>query len=552
MTISPDSLREAAIKAAGDQRTKDETVTVSGWPMPADLWAQIPPTPPLPRALLPTTIEAFAFGKPETFSPAALAGAALAVCAVAASDHVRLVINPTWREAFRIWVALYGPSSAAKTPIMQTAWRAIEKEQNARFEEYREELGRFEAAKKAAKKAGEEFDDAKPQLVRYYTHSATMAAITELERNSEHGVGLVHNELSALIAAMDGGVYREKSAERGDWLALYDGGQHFCDRITRPGCLVRNHSATILGGITTDKLARVVRDSVAHGLMSRMSLVTVPVMPPSADLSAIPYDTYCEFQRLVSRLARGRPAREHDVQLAEEAPEVLGAAKQRWQQEAVLYSERLPRYAERLGKLPALAARFALGFALIEGAEAPGIENRSLALDVPAPDPPAKLPRIVTPSQMQRAGDFTDHLAHHDLAFYATAAGQDVAPAMAMARRVGTWLLQWTRTSFQLGDLTRGILEWRSLKNTDQLATLELLERLDWIRPDLEPADGAQICTFFVGQQFVRGVTWHVNPRAHQRYQQQAEAARRTAAELKRRLTENIAEYRSHGGTDPP
>jgi hypothetical protein len=71
------------------------------------------------------------------------------------------------------------------------------------------------------------------------------------------------------------------------------------------------------------------------------------------------------------------------------------------------------------------------------------------------------------------------------------------------------------------------------------------------IRPDLEPAHGAQICTFFVGQQFVRGVTWHVNPRAHQRYQQQAEAARRTATELKRRLTEAVTRHSCHADDIP-
>jgi len=456
------------------------------WPTPADLWSAIAPTPALPRGLLPATLDAFAYGKPDTFCPAALGAAALATCSIAASDHVRLVINPTWRERFCVWIALHGPSSAAKSPTIAMALRPLIIEQSHAIEEFREALHRWKTAKKAAKESKAEFDDPEPVAVRYFTHSATIEALTELEQHTEHGVGLIHDELSALIAAMDG-AYKEKSAnERGHWLALYDGGMHLTDRILRGTTVVKNHSAAILGAITTDKLASLVNNTVADGLTSRMSLTGVPVLPPSDDLEAIPSEAYTAYERLVSRLVNCRPSATHEVTLPAEAREILGAAKRRWQAEGILYAERLPRYTERLGKLTGMAARVAVGFALIEAAESGPFASF---------DPPVR----VSPEQMRRACEYVDYQARHDLAFYAAAAGQDISPAIAMTRRVGAWLLQLKRENFQLGDLTRGILEWRSLKSTDQLAALELLDHLGWIRPSHD--------AYFRGVQFVRGIS---------------------------------------------
>jgi hypothetical protein len=67
--------------AAGD----DEAV------VPVDLWAKFEP-PPLPRGLLPTIIEDFAFEQGELMGadPAGLAMAALAVCAAVTPDRIRL------------------------------------------------------------------------------------------------------------------------------------------------------------------------------------------------------------------------------------------------------------------------------------------------------------------------------------------------------------------------------------------------------------------------------------------------------------------------------
>lgn len=498
----------------------------NAWQPPGNLWGATAPTPPLPRGLLPRTIEDLAFGKPEVFSAAALAAAALATCSIAVSDYIRLLVNPTWRECFRLWVGLHGPSSALKSPTMSAALAPLMREQNTRIQEHAERL----RARERRLATNPEENESRPACVRYVSHNSTIEALTELARHTDHGIGLVHNELSALIATMDG-QYRERSAsERGHWLATYDGGPHLTDRIGRGEIVVNNFSLSVLGAITTDKLAGILRGTIADGLMSRITLVEVPVLAPSDDLDAIPYEICRAYDGLVACLLGNRPTRPHDMQLAPAAREVLGAAKRRWQEEASLQADRLPRYAERLGKLTGVAARIALGFAVIDAAEGD---------DLFPSGRPAKtfaLPTTVDRSQMQRACDYVDYLARHDLAFYAQAAGHEIAPGVGMARQIAAWILQHARDSFQLGDVTRGILEWRFFKNIDQFSALELLDQLGWIRPSDDP--------WYRGISFIRGVTWTVNPGVHTLYQARAEAARRAAADAKRRLTESIAERR--------
>jgi len=495
------------------------------WQVPGDLWGATLPIPPLPRGLLPRSVEDFAFGKPEIFSPAALAAAALATCSIAASDYVRLVINPSWRECFRVWFGLHGPSSAAKSPTVNAALRPLLSEQSLRVQEHGQKLAAWERSRRVA---DVEREEPRPVCVRYVSHNSTIEALTELARHTDHGIGLVHHELSALIAAMDG-QYRERSAgERGHWLATYDGGPHLTDRIGRGEVVVRNFSMSMLGAITTEKLAGILRGTIADGLMSRISLVEVPVLPPTDDLDAIPYEIYRAYESLVVRLLKNRPLQPYDIELAPGAREALGAAKRRWQEEASLQAERLPRYAERLGKLTGVAARVGLGFAIIDAAEGGDL------FPVDGTAGQFSLPANVAQSQMQRACNYVDYLARHDLAFYAHAAGQEIASPVGMARQVAAWILQHGRESFQLGDVTRGILEWRSLKSIDQFAALELLDQLSWIRPDDDP--------WFRGVSFVRGITWTVNPIVHTQYTARAEAARRAAADARRRLTESLAE----------
>lgn len=491
-------------------------------PQPFDLWSQLPPVAGLPRGILPPTIEELAFCKPDTFPPAALAAAALATCSMAASDLLRVEINANWRERFSFWVGLVGSSASGKSPTIGTALRPLLSVQADAFEAHEQAKAEYQERNRRRKKNGEDEPEAEPICPRYVTHNATIEALTELERHTEHGLGLIHDELSALIAAMDGQYKERTGSERGHWLALYDGGPHTTDRIQRGSVYVRNHSAAILGGITLDKLRGLVANMAADGLMSRISLITMPISSPSDDLDPIPYEAWQAYEGLVRRIALNRPHKPKSIPLDPDARALLGQAKKRWQAESIRQSEYLPRYAERLGKLPGLAARLALGFAIIEQAEFPGHGPTEI-------DPP----RSVRADQMQRAIAWVDYQSSHDLAFYASAGDREVIAGMTGARKVGAWILRHGRTEFRMGDLARGILEWRSLKNSEHAAILELLENLGWVTP-ITPDDGPP----FRGMTFVRGTLWRVEPAVHALFSERAEHEARVAQEARQKLQE--------------
>ncbi len=499
------------------------TGAVLTWLTPADLWAPLAPVAELPTALLPHTLDQFARSLPRVFSPAALGAAALAVCSIAASHRVRISINPTWIEPFLLWVGLYGASSSAKSPTIKAAMRPLNAAQAKILEEHQAALKTWERQREAAKKSGEAFDDPQPTLTRYVTQNATIEAVSELLKDNDHGIGFVHDELSALIAAMEG-PYRERGASsRGDWLALYDGGVHSVDRIQRGTVFIKNFAATFLGGITTDKLSRTIRESAADGLLSRLSFVQVPSLPPSDELDAIDLQTYRCYEALVTRLLNNRPPREMLVPLASGAREILGAAKKRWQTEAEAYAERLPRYAERLGKLVGVAARTALGFAIIEEAENPGGAGPTFREFNP--------PEGVTSDQMDRACRYVDYQARHDFALYWQAIGEGDVPVVTAAKTVASFILHSGVTEFQLGEVTRRAREWRHIRSAEQFAGLSLLDQLAWIRPTIDPP--------YVGGQFIRGTVWLVNPRVHERYRDRAEALKRVAAQVRERILED-------------
>lgn len=94
------------------------------WPEPVDLWGRFPP-PVLPKGLLPVLIERWALEQAESMGAdlAGLAMAAIAACAAAIPDHIRLKVkrHAEWYESARVWVALVGPPSAKKSPIVRAA-----------------------------------------------------------------------------------------------------------------------------------------------------------------------------------------------------------------------------------------------------------------------------------------------------------------------------------------------------------------------------------------------------------------------------------------------
>jgi hypothetical protein len=144
---------------------------------------------------------------------------------------------------------------------------------------------------------------------------------------------------------------------------------------------------------------------------------------------------------------------------------------------------------------------------------------------------------------MERAIEWVRYQTQHDHEYYAAAAGCETIPWMIQAKRVAGWILRsappeetpLVPQTFQLGDVTRAISEWRGLKPTDQFQVLTLLEQLDWCRA--LTTDGEQV---FRGASFARGTQWIVNPKVHEIYAERKEYEVRYAKEQKRLLEERV------------
>ena len=101
---------------------------------PVDLWAKFDP-PTLPRGVLPEVIEEFAFDRGMTMGcdMSGIAVGALAVCAAAIPDSIKLQPkkhDTEWQESARLWVALVGPVSTMKSPMIEAAAKPLRRIDN--------------------------------------------------------------------------------------------------------------------------------------------------------------------------------------------------------------------------------------------------------------------------------------------------------------------------------------------------------------------------------------------------------------------------------------
>jgi hypothetical protein len=502
---------------------------------PADLWVSADIALPLRRALLPKTLDAFAFNSPQTLDSTALGFSLIAGCAMAASDNVRLKINDTWHERVCLWIGLYGDSGVGKSPVVKAATRPLEAISATQSETYAATRAHWEATKLANNNVAVEPEPHRPP--RLISHDVNSAAASEILKSTNHGFGILNDEISTVLASLDSARDNKGSADRGPMLKLYDGGRYEMDRIQRGVVVCANWSASILGGITTALLASIATASIADGMLARFMLVQVQKLPPSDSLDSGDTDVYLAYKNLIRMLVDHRPNDHVDVELEPGARTLLGAAKMKWQQLANDAANALPRYTERVNKLPGQAARLALLLMMVEVCEHP----KQSKIDRPGTFTPHWTD--ITEAQMRRAIALLDLQLGHDLVFYRGQLKMDVGPEMILARKIASWILRDKIKSFNQRALTT-LDAWnrRSDQNTKRDA-LVLLQELNWAQPSDEPWYG-------YGATLVKGIEWTVDARVHAAFGARAELARREAAAIKETIAASAKARREQRGTE--
>lgn len=244
-----------------------------------DLWAKFDP-PPLPNGLLPKVIEDFAFEQSELIGadPSGLAMAALAACAAAIPDYVKLRPKKydTWSEAARIWVALIGLPSTKKSPTIYRAARPILRIDAQMWREYLKAKAKYESLSGEERKTAEP-----PQQTRLRLEDTTIEGAQEVLIGSPNGVLMLQDELAGWFGSIDKYAgHRGAAKDRGFWLQAYNGGSYALNRIKRGPAMIENLSVSMLGGIQPEPIRKLAADTIDDGLLQR--LIPIVLRPGTA------------------------------------------------------------------------------------------------------------------------------------------------------------------------------------------------------------------------------------------------------------------------------
>jgi hypothetical protein len=336
----------------------------------------------------------------------------------------------------------------------------------------------------------------------------TIEGAQEVLRDSPDGVLCLQDELSGWFGSMDKyAAGRGAAKDRGFWLQAFNGGQYAVNRISRGSFLIRNLSASVLGGIQPDPLRKIVDDAVDDGLIQR--LCPIMLRPGTVGRDDEPSQTIAEYEQLVERLrGLGRPVGDTSapsitVLFSEGAHTVRRALEQRHLD--LMGCEAINRkLAAHIGKYDSIFPRLCLLWHAIEHSE------HGLLDDI-SEDTARRVERFLH-----------GFLLPHATAFYAGTLG--LSDDHERLTAVAGYILAHKLDHITNRDIQRGDRTMRRLGRQDIAAVCDQLDALGWLNrtPGLRPTDAPR---------------WDVNPVCHAMFEKRAT----TEAERRRRDREMIS-----------
>lgn len=496
--------------------------------IPVDLF-NVEPVPQIPLDALPAVVANYAKDQAELMGcdHSILGMASLVAAASCLHDDVQIQPkrhDPTWRESARLWVAIVGSPSSKKSPAIGKAIHHVKTIDAARREQSRAAVSRWEA-QHAPRRKGTSKEDTplegpapeRPPMKRAIVEDTTVEALSEILKDNPQGVLCVRDELTGWLGSMDAykGSKAGASADRANWLELYNGGPRSVDRLARGSVYIQNWSSCLIGGIQPDMLRRVVVGMGHDGLLQRF----LPVIACATntrgidrrpDMSAIE-----DHRELLEHLASIIPYKE---------PVLL-------EEDAHVVRERVDMLAEKMGR--------AVGH---EGLEAwlgkwSGIFARLLltfhAIEC------AKL--RVHPSTRKVSGETAEKverllcrvLLRHAINFYSEIV--DVNDRHQRVKELARLILAKHWNEVHKRELQRS---WKAASKMQAWELHDVVTRLcdmDWLQPDREGEPGAD----------GKPRRWVVNPAVHEIFAAHAEAERDRRAEVVKTLRELKAASKS-------
>lgn len=488
---------------------------------PIDLF-NVDPVPQIPLDALPAVIASYAKDQAELMGcdHSVLAMAALVAAASTLHDGVQIQPkrhDPTWRESARLWLAVIGSPSSKKSPAIGNAIHPVRMIDMARRELSRAESGRWEAQHASRKKGNSKESTPlegpipdRPPLKRAIVEDTTIEAMSEILRDNPQGVLCVRDELTGWLGSMDAykGSRAGASADRANWLELYNGGARSVDRLGRGSIFIANWSSCLIGGIQPDMLRRVVAGMGHDGLLQRF-LPLIACSINSRGIDRKPDMTAIEcYRELFDQLAAIPPSKE-TVQLEEEAHIV--------RERVDMLAEKIGRAVGHagleawLGKWGGIFARLLLTFHAIECTQ----------LRV---HPSSRKVTKKTAVTVERL--LCGTLLRHAINFYGEIV--DVHDRHQLVKEFARLVLAKRWKVVQKREIHRN---WKVVTKMQSWELHDVINRLcdmDWLQPDRDADPGAD----------GKPRRWIVNPAVHELFATHAEVERQRRAEVVQTLRE--------------
>lgn len=488
------AFRQALKAFADNQAVKGSAPEIEAGPI--DLWAK-PLAPLLPKGVLPSIIERFAFGSAEQIGadPAGLAMSAIASCAAVISDEIKVKPkqHEEWREAARLWVMLIGPPSARKTPCMARATSRIKKMDSAMLHEANRALADWQ------EDGGRTSGKPKPPMPRLRIGDSTTEAAQEVCKESPDGVMMIQDELSGLFGRIDKYGGKGGGADRSFWLEAYGGGQYAVNRIGRGSFLIENLSITILGGIQPEKIKSVIDGADDDGMIQRF--IPVVLRPAAREKDAPAPPVAEEFGDIIELLHALKPPEnffgKRPLVLSDEARAIREELIDEHRHFVEVLEGINSKFSTHVGKYDGLFPRLCVVWHCVEH-----VANTSASSN--------EMPDTITGETAARVAKFMrEYILGHARVFYGSIGNVEVHDEI--VRAIGGWILAHNIERFTLRDLTRNVRQFRAADDTAQERAVRVLESYGWADPDPKK---------------LQHPAWDVPAEVHQKYVQKAEAER--------------------------
>ncbi|WP_377829530.1 DUF3987 domain-containing protein [Bradyrhizobium lupini] len=482
---------------SGDATSAGPKVAVD----PVDLWGKFVP-PSLPRGLLPDVIERFAHdqGMDMGADMSAIAVSALAVCAGAIPDSVRLQVkrhNTGWFEAARLWVVLVGPPSSKKSPIMTAAARPLRRIDADQARDYADQRAVYDKLPKE-----EKLKTNPPKQVRSILQDTTIEAAQDVAKDSPDGLLCFQDELSGWFGSMDKySAGRGSAKDRAFWLEAFNGSTYSVQRVGRGVVYIENLSISLIGGIQPEPIRKIADEAVDDGLLQRVLPIMVSPAKAGRDEAASP--VVAEYNALI-----------RDLHCLGNATLRFDEGAQAYRQELELKHQKLlslefvhGKLGAHLGKYDGIFARLCVIWHCTENMVGFG--------DIPA---------AISEATARRVGAFLHgFLLPHAMAFYTTVLGLSNDHDCVTA--VAGYILSHGLTNITNRDLKRGDRVMRRLSPEAGLAVFEQLEAFGWLERTPSRLRGAP-------------THWTINPAVHQKFAERAKAEAARRAEVRQTIAD--------------